>query len=68
MLAKVNPIKEAEEIVKLETTLENNFMLSNSEIQQTPKAIINYLIGLLVKRSQREKFEKMRLKNRNSNY
>ncbi len=64
MLSLVNPIKEAEDRIKREQILNNNFGFTDIEINKMPTSIMNYLFGVLVKRESRRKFEEMRMKNR----
>lgn len=64
MLTLVNPIKEAEDRIKREQIICNNFGFTQQEVNNMVTPIMNYLFGVLVKREKRRKFEEMRMKNR----
>lgn len=59
----INPVKEAEEIIRLETGLCNNFGFTTQEVQKLPHVFIKYLVTVLIKRQQKKKFEEMKRKN-----
>ena len=63
MLIPIKPISEAENIIKLERAIEKSFLLSNLEVQNLPQVVMNHLIGILVKRKKKQRFEEMVRKN-----
>jgi hypothetical protein len=63
MLVQVNPIKEAELILSTENAIINNFFFDYEEVQSMPTIVVNYLLTTLVKRKQKQDFQRMVMKN-----